>query len=117
MNSIDSPKAFLQELVRLQNYNLIACGYEKLTVTGSVLTLASIPADARYAEVIVESGATGIAIRYLELGGAGIQPSTTAGMGKADGDSFDIHGYQNIVNFRVTQAQLGTHNIYVQYYK
>lgn len=112
----DQTKEYIKELVRLTKYNLTAIGYEKLTVDGTVKSLASIPATAKYAEVTLESGATGVAVRYLELGGSGTQPSTTAGIGKSDLDMWDVHGQHNLVNFRITQAQAGTHNIYVQYY-
>lgn len=115
--NIDTEKALLRELVRIQNYNLTACGYEALTIDGTVKKLASVPTDAKYAEITLESSIAGKSIRYLELGGTGTQPSTTVGIAKQDLDMFDIHGQHNIINARFTQISAGTHTIHVQYYK
>lgn len=112
----DSSKQFLNELVRLTKYNLIAADYEKLSIDGTVKSL-TVPSGVNYALITVESSIATPAIRYLELGGSGTQPSTTDGLAKSNLDTFDVHGYQNLVNFRVTRVAAGTHTLHIQYYK
>lgn len=111
----DQSKSFLSELVRQGNYNLIALGYQKLTVSSSVVAL-TVPDGARYALCILESSITTPAIRYLELG-AGTPPTATDGLSRSNLDAFDINGYQNLINFRAIQVGAGTHTLHVQYYK
>lgn len=108
-------KSFLSELVRLNKYNLIACGYEQLTVTGSVASL-TVPTDARYALIEVESSITTPSIRYLELGDKTL-PTSSTGIRRADGSAFDVSGYQNLSNFRIIQISAGTHKLNIAYYK
>jgi len=112
----DQAKIYLQELVRLSRYLQIACGYEKLTVAGTAVSLASIPEDANYAIVTVESSITTTAIRYLELG-ANTLPTSTDGAPKSNLDIFDIQGQQNLKTFRAIQVSAGTHTLQIQYYK
>lgn len=109
-------KSYLSELVRLNKYNLIACGYEQLTVAGTAVGLASIPADAKYALIEVESSITTPAIRYLELGNATL-PTASTGIRRSDTGAFDITGRPNLINFRAIQIGAGTHKLNVQYYK
>jgi hypothetical protein len=104
----------LQELARLAKNSYQAIGYEQITVTSSVSSL-TIPTGALYALITVESSATGIAVRYLELGTKTV-PTTTTGLGRSTGDAFDVSGSQNLNNFRAVQAQAGTHTLNVQYY-
>jgi hypothetical protein len=109
-------KSYLSELVRLNKYNLIACGYEQLTVAGTAVGLASIPADAKYALIEVESSLTTPAIRYLELG-ANTLPTSALGIRRSTLDAFDVSGMPNLINFRAIQIGAGTHKLNVQYYK
>jgi hypothetical protein len=111
----DQSKSYLSELVSLSKRNLVAIGYQQITITGSVSSF-TVPADAKYALCVLESSATGVAVRYLELGGLTL-PTTTIGLPRSNGDSFDVQGAQNLTNFRVTQAQAGTHSLNVVYYK
>jgi hypothetical protein len=111
----DSGKSYLSELVSLSKRNLVAIGYEKITITTPASSF-TVPADAKYALCVLESTATGIAVRYLELGGLTL-PTTTTGLPRSNGDSFDIQGAQNLTNFRAIQAQAGTHVLNVVYYK
>lgn len=112
----DQSKSYLSELIRLNKKDLIAIGYEKLTVAGTAVGLASIPTEARYALVVVESSvASGMAIRYLEYGAA---PTASDGIGRANLDAFDIHGRQNMVNFKAIQTTgASTNTLHIQYYK
>lgn len=109
-------KSYLSELVRLNKYNLIACGQEQLTVAGTAVGLASIPADAKYALIEVESGLTTPAIRYFELGAATL-PTASLGIRRSNLDAFDVSGMPNLLNFRAIQIAGGTHKLNVQYYK
>lgn len=111
----DSSKQLLHELLRLTKYNLIAVGYQKLTVAGTAVSL-TIPTDANFALITVESDLTTPAIRYLQLADVTL-PTSTTGMPKSNLDSFDIHGYQNLVNFRAIQVAGGTHALNIEYYK
>ena len=111
----DQSKSYLSELVSLSKRNLVAIGYQKITITGSVSSF-TVPADAKYALCVLESTATGVAVRYLELGDLTL-PTTTIGLPRSNGDSFDVQGAQNLTNFRATQAQAGTHSLNVVYYK
>lgn len=109
-------KSYLSELVRLNKYNLIACGYQKLTVNGTAASL-TVPDGAKYAEMTIESSVTsGVVARHLELG-AGTLPTSTDGLGMTHLLTFDITGYPNLINFRVIQTQAGTHTLHIQYYK
>ena len=110
----DQNKQYTSELVKLAKYNLIACGYEKITV--STVQSLTVPANAKYAMIALESDATGVAIRYLELGTVTL-PTSTDGFPRSDGELFDIQGYQNLINLRLIQAQSGTHIIHICYYK
>lgn len=114
----DSSKSYLHALLDLAHKNLIAIGYEKLVISGGTAqSLASIPTEARYAEITLESSITAsVPVRYLLLGGASL-PTTTDGLPLRDGTFFDITGYQNIVNFRAIEATAGTHTLHIQYYK
>jgi len=113
----DQGKIYLYELLKLAKKDLVAIGYQNLTVdntTGGVSL--TVPVDARYALVVTESSATGTAIRYLETGP--IYPVTSSnGIPRANLEGFDIQGHQNLLNFRAIQAQSGTHNLQIQYYK
>ncbi len=113
----DQSKTYIQQLVNLTKKNLLAIGWETLVIDNTVKKLISIPTDATYALVVVESTITTPAIRYLELGGAGTQPSTTVGIPRSNLDAFDIQGAENIRNFRATRIAAGTHSVSVQYYK
>jgi hypothetical protein len=99
-----------------QKKELIAVGYEKLTVTGGAAQSLTVPTSAVYAEIRVESATTtGIIMRYLMLG-ATTPPTTTDGMALSYLDFFDITNGDNVRNFRVI-AVSGSHTLHIQYYK
>lgn len=108
----DITKDYLKELLQLTRYNMVACGYQKLTVDGTVKSL-TIPTGARYALCVLQSSIATPAVRYLEYG----TPSSTDGIPRSDLDAFDIQGAQNLTNFKVTQIGAGTHTLHIQYYK
>lgn len=109
-------KSYLSELTKLSKYNLIACGYEQLTVANTAVGFASIPADAKYALIEVESSISTPAIRYLELGNTTL-PTTSIGIRRSNLDAVDITGRPNLINFRAIQVVAGTHVLNIQYYK
>ena len=113
----DSNKLYTQELVKINKSNLVAFSYQKLTVdnTSGGVSL-TVPSNAKYALIVVESTATGAAIRYLETGPI-FTVTSSNGLPKSNDSAFDIHGYQNLINFRAIQAQSGTHTLQIQYYK
>ena len=111
----DQSKSYLSELLKLSKYNLISNGYQKLTVAGTAVSL-TVPTNSRYALITVESTIATPAIRYLELGDATL-PTATDGMPRITADTFDIHGAQNLANFRAIQVGAGTHILHIQYYK
>ncbi len=116
----DSSKQKLIELLQISRANLKACGWESLTVDGTVTgkPLASIPAGANYALMVVESTIAGSpAIRYLECGNTVQTISSTIGIPRSNLDAFDVVGAEQLANFRAIQVAGGTHTISVQYYR
>jgi len=105
---------YLRQLLQATRNSYKACGYQQLTVDGTVASL-TIPTGAVYALMSLESSATGVAIRFLELG-TKTPPTTTTGMGRSNLDTWDIVDTANLNNFRVVQAQAGTHTLNIQYY-
>lgn len=106
------------EIVRAIRYNpnLVAFGYQKLTVTGGTAQSLTVPTGALYAEIRVESATTtGILMRYLLLGATTL-PTTTDGLALSYLDLFDINNGDNVANFRVI-AVSGSHTLHIQYYK
>lgn len=110
----DNSKNLLRSILQKSNHDLLAIGYEKITVT-TVKSL-TIPTGATYALISLESSIATPAIRYLELGDKTL-PTTSDGLQRSNLDVFDITGYTNLVNFRVIQVGVGTHVLHVQYYK
>lgn len=108
-------KSYLSELVRQGLNSFIAFGYEKITVGSSVVTLTP-PAGAKYATITVESSVTtGVVIRCLQ--NLSTTVTSSVGQGLRDGSVLDITMAENLKNFQAIQAQAGTHNIYVEYFK
>lgn len=100
----------------LAGKDLIACGYEKLSLSAGAEAL-TIPTGATYAELRLESDVTTqVAARYLMLGAADL-PTTSRGLALNNLDFFDINNGTNLVNFRIIQATAGTHVLHIQYYK
>lgn len=100
----------------LAGKDLIALGYQKLTVDGTAKSL-TIPAGAIYAELRLESDVTAsVPVRYLMLGNDTL-PTATDGLALNNLDFFDINNGTNLVNFRIIQATGGTHTLHIQYYK
>jgi hypothetical protein len=105
---------YLKELVRATRNSYRALSYQQLVVAGTAVAL-TVPAEAVYALISLESDATGVAIRFLELG-AKTLPTTTTGIGRSNLDAWDVIDTSNLINFRVVQTQAGTHTLNIQYY-
>lgn len=106
-------KSYLSELVRLNKYNLLACGYQKLTVAGTAVAL-TVPAGAKYADITLESTVTAsVPVRYL------ISQAPTATDGKALNHLtvFDVTGRPNLEQIKFIQTTGGTHVLHIEYYK
>ena len=107
-------KSYLDQLLKQNLNSFKAFSYQKLTVTGTAVSL-TVPENAKYAEIRLESSITAtIAARYLITGDI---PTATDGMALNNLDLFDISDYQNLVNFKIIQATAGTHTLHIQYYK
>ncbi len=105
---------YLKELVRATRNSYKALGYQQLSVGASAVNL-TLPDGAVYALISLESDATGVAIRFLELGDKTL-PTTTTGIGRSNLDAWDVTDTANMINFRAIQAQAGTHTLNIQYY-
>lgn len=106
-------KILLQELVNLTKRSYIAIGYQKLTVDGTVKTL-TLPTDALYADIQLESSIATPAIRYKIDGGV---VSATDGMFLLTGSQIDVSSRENLIHFQTTQVGAGTHTLHITYYK
>lgn len=89
-----------------------AKSYQKLTVNGTAASF-TLPDGCNSAVIAIESSATGFAVRFLETG---VDPTTTDGMPRSNGDYVEILGRTNCENFRIIQAQAGTHVAHITYY-
>lgn len=110
----DQSKSYLTELVRLASNSPKAFSYEKIVVDGTVKRL-TIPIDARYAIISLESVDTGIAARFLETNQTTV--TSSIGMPLYNGTTYDILDYQNLSQFQIIRAQSGATSLNVQYYK
>ena len=113
---MDSKTQILKTAI-LFNKSLKACGYEKLVIDGASAQALTVPTEASYAEIRLESDVTTqVAARYLMLGTTTL-PTSSVGMALNNLDFFDINNGTNLVNFRIIQAVAGTHVLHIQYYK
>ena len=105
----------LRDLVLNAQNSPKAIGYENIVVDGTIKKL-TVPSGAMYAQFVFESTASGVSARYLNTSTLDVI-STTLGFPLSTLDHFDISQPENLVNFRITQAQAGTHSLKVQYYR
>jgi len=106
-------KSYLSELVRLNKYNLIAFGYEKVSVTGTAIGL-TVPTGAKYADITLESTITAsVPVRYL----ISSVPTATDGKAIIHLTTFDIAGKPNLDKIKFIQTTAGTHTLHVEYYR
>lgn len=115
----DQSKIYLQDILKFNKKYLRAIGWETLTVdnTAGGKSLASIPTEANYALIVVESSISTPAIRYLECGNTVTVVTSSVGIPKSNLDGFDVVGRENLLSFRAIQVGAGTHTLSIQYYK
>ncbi len=98
--------------------DLTPCGYQGLDFSTAGVKTPTIPTNAIYMEIRIESSVvSGVVGRYLNLGATGTQPSSTVGMPVSHLDFLDVTGTDAVNNFRIIQTQAGTHTAHIQYYK
>ena len=104
----------LKKILSFSQSDYTAISYEAITI-GSSVSVLTIPDGARYAKMILESNATGNAIRWLETN----QTTVTASVGMPldAGGSLDVAGYANLAGFQVIKDQAGTTVLHVAYFK
>ncbi len=112
-------KSYLDQLLRQQRYNLTAIGYQQLVVGGTAVAL-TVPADATYALIEVESDLTTPAIRYLELGNTTL-PTASTGIRRSNLDGVDIDKlgkFGESIGFKFGDYAVGNDgNTYKIYYR
>lgn len=110
-------KSYQSLLLRAALNGYKAFGFQQLTVANSVVNL-TIPADAKYALIVVESTISTNCIRYLEFGGSNtVVAAGTVGIPVSNGSVFDITDAQNLAGFQAIQEGAGTHKLNIQYYR
>lgn len=110
-------KSYLEALARASANGFKAFGFQQLTVSNTVVNL-TIPTDAKYALIIVESTISTNCIRYLEFGGSTtVVAAGTVGLPVTNGSVFDITDAQNLAGFQAIQEAAGTHKLNIQYYR
>lgn len=107
-------KSYLSRLQRSALNSFKAFSYQQLTINNTVQKL-TIPTDAKYALIIVESSIATTCARYLETGQTTVAAGT--GMPISNGTVFDVTDAQNLAGFQVIQEAAGTHKLNIQYYK
>lgn len=81
---------------------------ETLAVSGTSLALAAIPAEANHAEVHVWDADVS-----LRLDGSAA--TATVGIRQANGQTFELEGRQELVNFRAIRLAATDARLYVEY--
>lgn len=94
--------------VTLTTATLVAKGYVQMTSLGSATAFSSVPSDASYAVVTVESQA----VRWRD---DAVNPSATVGMPIAVGNSTTFNGRANILATKFFE-QAGGAKLNVSYY-
>lgn len=112
LTSGDQSKKYLAQLVKSAINTAVCIGYESITV--STIQELTIPAEATYCEIAVESDLTVVALRYTMTSTV---PTAAIGMPLSAVDRFDIANTENMRNFSVIQTGAGTHTLHIQYFK
>ena len=81
---------------------------ETLTVAAAAVPLAAIPAEANHAEVHVWD-----ADISLRLDGSA--PTSTVGIRQANGQTFELEGRQELLNFQAIRLAATSARLYVEY--
>ena len=115
-SSTNRQQSTLDKIARSLGTKPNAIAFEQLSVTGTAASLASLPSDATYAEVIVEStvAAPTYSIRYRIDGPL---PTGSVGMPASMGTVFGIDGQENLKKFSAIQTGAGTHLLSITYFR
>lgn len=81
---------------------------ETLTVSSTAVALAAIPAEANHAEVHVWDADVS-----LRLDGSA--PTSTVGIRQANGQTFELEGRQELINFQAIRLAATDARLYVEY--
>jgi len=111
---IDNSKSYLRALLSGSLNDFKSFAYEAITVTGTLASL-TIPEGARYAQMILESTATGTAARFLR--NKSVDVTSTVGMPIGDDASFDVTDFANLNGFQIIKDQAGTTVLHVEYFR
>ena len=111
----------IQTLIRTnQPPNIVACGYQKLSVTDAAIVMLTVPTGTKYCEITVSSSTTtGFVARYLNYKNAepATLPTTAEGLPVVHGQIFDISNSDSIANFRIIGITGLSSTLFIQYYK
>ena len=108
-------KSYLSELVKYAKNSFKAFAYENLSISSAAVFTPTIPADTKYAELVLESSITAtVPIRYKIDGGI---PTAVNGMPLNHLDRFDITDFANLNNLKFIRTGAGTYNVHITYYK
>lgn len=110
----DNSEKYLRTLVSQGVGGFKCFNYESILITNT-LSLLNVPAEARYAQMIVESTATGIALRYLQT--KVLNVTSTIGMPLFNGGYIEVIDIANLLDFQVIKDQPGTTVLNVLYFK
>lgn len=114
LNYGNQSKSYLEQLLRIGLNSYKSCGYQQITVGATISTL-TIPADTKFANIEIESTATGNPARILQSTNTTV--TSSIGMPLAAGVMFAITDYANLAGFQIIKDQAGTTLLNVEYFK
>ena len=103
-------KSYLAEIAKVLSNTAVCIGKEQLTV--STVKSLTIPTEANYCEIAVESDVADVALRYYISGDV---PTASDGMPLQNLERFEITNAQNMTLFQIIQTGAGTHTLHIQY--
>lgn len=113
-NTCDTKKDMLYNL---QGGEKIPLGYEQISLTNTVQTLPSIPTDAMFAIVVIESDPTSTAKVKARFREDATAPTTSTGMPLVELGIYQVVK-SNLENFKLIGTEAGkNHTVNIQYYK
>ncbi len=111
---IDNSKNYLRALVSLGVNSPKAFAFEAITVTGTLAVL-SIPEGTKYAQMRLDSTATGVAARYLQ--NKSVAVTSTVGMSLLPNGTLEVFDFANLNGFQIIKDQAGTTTLLVEYFR
>lgn len=111
---MNTTEEYLRKILSKSLNSYKSFAYEAITVNGTLSTL-TVPVGAMYADMILESTATGTAARFLQ--NKSVAVTSTVGMPLSAGSVLDVTDFANLNGFQIIKDQAGTTVLHVQYYK